>query len=372
MSRYKFLQEIAPPFISRVYFKYRNRNANPPIDESSLEALRELLPMQLFIQVQAFLSTDDYLKTSKYWRHLILRHLKSISKQGIENWGTSVALNYFTWTKLEDIKLEKVSSHYSNEPNYLKVHDGLTPAESYSYNVICNLLWAYLKDLPDFLSRTIESSLTGYSDGNSPTLEIDGVTVTQDLLNSAIEYESFRRVLPSNGGKILEIGAGSGRNADFMLSAGLVEKYVIIDIPPASFISHERISKSHPNLRIISCASKTDLVDVLTNNNWDVLFILPSLAEFLPELFFDLTLAIDCLHEMTKETRLFYAKLAASKSHNFYVKIWEHAYIPVDKEFLNAFSFDQYGFDKNWTILDSAQCVYPSDFHEHLFKIIGD
>ena len=320
--------------------------------------------------MESFISTDDFLKTSTYWRHLILRHLKSISKQGIENWGTSVALNYFTWTRLENVQIEKLSSELSEDLNFLKVHRGLTPAESYSYNVICNLLWSYLKKLPNFPLSLVESSSNGYRSGNSPTVEIDGVMVTQDLLNSAIEYESFRKVLRSHGeARILEIGAGSGRNADFMLSTGLVEKYVIVDIPPASFISRERISRSHPNLRIISCANKTDLIEVLATNDWDVLFILPSLAAFLPDQFFNITLAIDCLHEMTKETRLFYSKLAAAKSYYFYVKIWKKAYIPVDRESLDAFSFDQYGFDKKWTLLESAQCVFPGDFHEHLFEI---
>jgi putative sugar O-methyltransferase len=368
---HRFLQEIIPPFISRIYFKYRNRNANPPIDIASLNSLREFLPTELFTQVEAFLSSDDFLKTSKYWRHLILRHLQSVSNQGIENWGTSVARNYFTWTQLEDIKLEKLSSHYQEDLNYLKVHNGLTPAESYSYNVICNLLWVYLKNLSNFPLSLVASSSAGYEDGNSPKVEIDGVVVTQDLLNSAIEYESFRKVLRSEGGKILEIGAGSGRNADFMLSTGFVEKYVIVDIPPASFISQERISRSHPNLRVISCTKKNDLVELLHSEDWDILFILPSLAGVLPDKFFDITLAIDCLHEMTKETRLFYSELAAAKSENFYVKIWNKAYIPVDKEFLDAFSFDQYGFDEKWTILESAQCVYPADFHEYLFKING-
>ena len=369
MRVYKFLEEIIPPFISRLYFKYRNRNANPPIDMASLNSLREFLPTELFRQVEAFLSSDDFLKTSKYWRHLILRHLKSVSSQGIENWGTSVALNYFTWTKLEDIKLEKLSSQNSEDLNYLKVHNGLTPAESYSHNVICNLLWVYLKSLPNFPLSLVASSSAGYEDGNSPKIEIDGVVVTQDLLNSAIEYESFRRVLRSDGAKILEIGAGSGRNADFMLSTGLVEKYVIVDIPPASFISQERISRSHPNLRVISCTDRNDLIELLHSEDWDVLFILPSLARILPDKFFDITLAIDCLHEMTKETRFFYADLAAAKSKNFYVKIWKNAYIPVDKESLDAFRFDQYGFDEKWTVLESTQCVYPADFHEYLFKI---
>ena len=71
---------------------------------------------------------------------------------------------------------------------------------------------------------------------------------------------------------------------------------------------------------------------------------------------------------MTKITRLTYSGIAKDKSRNFYVKVWKKAFIPVDREFLDATNFDQYGFDPNWTCLRSATCVFPSDFHEHLFK----
>lgn len=365
----KIIIQLLPPFVSNLYFKFRNRNANPPIDLRSLNSMRGTLPSQLYDQVEYFISSKDFLTMSKYWRHLMLRHLKAISIQGIDNWGTSVARNYFTWTTLEDVKLEKLAFNNLEESNFLKVHKGLTAAESYSYNIVCNLLWNYLKNLPGFRFGNLKSSSLG--GGNSPTVEVDGVIVTQDLLNSAIEYESFKNVLPSTGARVLEIGSGSGRNVDFILSTGFVDKYVIIDIPPASFISFERVSSRYPDLRIFSCTDEIMLSKLLDSNEWDILFLTPSLAHYLPEKFFDLTLAIDCLHEMTKETRVNYSRLAAAKSRYFYVKIWRRAFIPVDREYLDAFDFGQYGFDKNWKTLKSSQCVFPADFHEHLFAING-
>jgi putative sugar O-methyltransferase len=191
-----------------------------------------LIPSELYDQVDSFINSQDYLKTSRYWRHLILRHLRVMSSKGVENWGNSVAFNYFTWTRLEDTKLQSLTHHNLEDSSFLKIHKGLTPAESYSYNVITNLLWEHLRKSSHISLKQLESFSNRFSAGNAPTVIIGGMPVTQDLLNSAIEYESFSTALPSTGGSILEIGAGSGRNADFMLSLGTVTKYMIIDIPP--------------------------------------------------------------------------------------------------------------------------------------------
>lgn len=367
ITRNLFL-DFLPPIISKLYFRFRNRNANPPIDKSTLSLMSGLIPSELEAQVDSFINSQDYLKTSRYWRHLILRHLRVMSSKGVENWGNSVAFNYFTWTRLDDTKLQSLTHHNLEDSNFLKIHKGLTPAESYSYNVITNLLWEHLRKSSHISLKQLESFSNRFSAGNAPTVVIGGMPVTQDLLNSAIEYESFSTALPSIGGSILEIGAGSGRNADFMLSLGTVTKYMIIDIPPASFIAMERLTKNHPSLRIYACKNSQELEDYLKSEEWDVLFILPSFASVLPTKYFDLTLAIDCLHEMTKIMRLTYSGIAKDKSRNFYVKVWKKAFIPVDREFLDATNFDQYGFDPNWNCLRSATCVFPSDFHEHLFK----
>ena len=50
--------------------------------------------------------------------------------------------------------------------------------------------------------------------------------------------------------KILEIGAGSGRLADAILSLENNKKYVICDIPPAIFISYKRLQVAFPNKKI--------------------------------------------------------------------------------------------------------------------------
>lgn len=363
-----FFLGITPPYLTRIYYQFRNRNSNPPMDLFQLSALSKYLPRSLVIEVEQFLNSEDYLYTSKYWRHLMLRHLEHISNTGIEKWGTNIALNYFTWTKLEDLKLKNLSSCKTQEVNFLKLHDGLTASESYSYNLICNLLWRHLCNLDNFPINLIKTSAEQYNFGNSPHIEIDGLFLTQDLLNSAIEFWTYEKALTREKSRILEIGAGSGRSAQFLLQAGLVDKYVIIDIPPASFIAKERIKRGFPDLRVVSCTDSEILQEFVANGEYDVLFLIPSIAKYLPRKYFDICLAIDCLHEMTKQTRIFYSKLAENTSNNFYSKTWKQAYIPVDKEYLDADNFESYGFQVNWECIATSDCVFPADFYEYLFK----
>ena len=80
-------------------------------------------------------------------------------------------------------------------------------------------------------------------------------------------------------------------------------------------------------------------------------------------------LAVDCLHEMKIETRIKYANLATRVSNFLYVKIWENAYIPVDRERIDASDFARYGFISNWKVLAQGNSVFPGTMYEYLFQI---
>ena len=72
---------------------------------------------------------------------------------------------------------------------------------------------------------------------DKPSLNVNGTNVSQDDLNSLFEFEKIKIILKkitNKSGNILEIGAGSGRTTQTMLSlSSEINKYVIADIPPA-------------------------------------------------------------------------------------------------------------------------------------------
>jgi hypothetical protein len=51
-----------------------------------------------------------------------------------------------------------------------------------------------------------------------------------------------------------------------------------------------------------------------------------------------------------------------------YVKIWENAYIPVDRERVDASSLESYGFSPSWKVLSMGNAVFPATMYEYLFQ----
>ena len=91
----------------------------------------------------------------------------------------------------------------------------------------------------------------------NPSIEIDNINISQDLINSIIdmyEMEKIKKVVGLNTSQnkvILEIGAGNGRMADTILSLFNNKKYIICDIPLASYFAFYRLSKSFTNKKIL-------------------------------------------------------------------------------------------------------------------------
>ena len=80
-------------------------------------------------------------------------------------------------------------------------------------------------------------------------------------------------------------------------------RYIICDIPPAIFISYKRLKKTFPDKKIkflFNYKNEKSLMDEINNN--DISFIFPHQLKLFSKKFFDLVLAIDCLHEMDKKT----------------------------------------------------------------------
>ena len=261
--------------------------------------------------VDYYIYSDSLKFSSKYWNKLNIGHLNQINELGIEKFHTSVSNNYFSWRSFndefikglfnfnKDNKLNNISSEF-----LLIKHDGLSITQSINYNFISILLYQYLtKNNQQKKLEILEKN--NFMIDNCPRLKINQLTITQDKLHSLIELNQIKKIIKNENLKLnfLEIGAGSGRTTETIIRLDKrVKKYVVADFPPALYINFLRIKYSFKNLKIKMCInieSSNDFKKLIDDN--DVLFILPHQLKYFGNSFFDITLAIDCLHEMEKK-----------------------------------------------------------------------
>ena len=166
--------------------------------------------------------------------------------------------------------------------------------------------------------------------------------------------------------RFLEVGAGAGRTAKIILSINDNAKYVIADLPPAINVSLSNLRASFPNKKIargFKLNNQNDLNTVLEEN--DILFIFPHQIKFFPKKSFDLSIAIDCLHEMEKRIIKEYMINFEHVSKLLYFKVWENAGLPY--AFFQNYSVhrkEDYFIKDSWKEHFKERCVYPSKFFE--------
>jgi len=368
----KFLVNITPPILRSVLIKYKDRKNYLEIDKKYWSNIRESFEHELTIMVDTYLDSDDYAQTTKYWRYLLRRNLESIREFGVETFGQHAARNYYTWTEFseESIKHLRQDKVQSENLNIFTKHNGFSFSESIKHNILIQLQLNLIlnNNRARHYLQTIDSA--GFTYGGHPQLQSKYGNLTLDLLSSIIEIDGLSEYIESKSPKFfLEIGAGSGRSANAILELNSEIKYVIADIPPASYLAMSRLRYAFPDKKIYFVFDSSGLHKCITDyQSWDILFVLPSLLIHFPPKFFDLALAIDCLHEMSAPMRNFFAEIASSKSSYYYFKIWNSTTIPLDNLYLSSQNLTDFGCKSDWKNIFSRSCKFPSNFSEFLFE----
>ena len=239
--------------------------------------------------VDYYISSESYKFSSRFWNIINIRHINQINEFGIENFATTIAMSYFTSIVYKDEQVKNIldylaekkisSSNYSNQ--IFKQQLNLDFSHSVNHNIILNLLYAYLKDKKIYTYLKLLEKNNFLID-KMPNIEIENQKITQDKLNSLLEFINIDRIIDkisSTSLNILEIGAGSGRTTETIIS--LLEnkkkiKYVIVDIPPALYINYLRIKNNYPNKKIkiaLGIESFESLKEIYEKN--DIILILP-------------------------------------------------------------------------------------------------
>ncbi len=327
---------------------------------------------------------------SKYWIELNKENLKQLEDTGYENFKQTVALNYFTWTMAGSDapirylvqsfpKDKQVRYLLKNLPKWTilknifrvlcppKKHQYFTWTQSLAYNLFTNLLWDFTKrNDPEHLLSAINEPPAG----NPPKIYRGKKLISQDLAHSVLEYYSATEAYKNKNEiqTIIELGAGYGRTAYVFLKALPKVRYIIVDIPPALYIAERYLSEEFPEKKIFRWRDWGSFAEIENEfQNADIVFLLSSQLELLPQKCADMFINISSLQEMRMEQITYYfQQIDRLTSGYFYSKQWKVSKIPYENITINE---SDYPLRPNWTKIYSRECKVQVRFFESLFRI---
>ena len=231
------------------------------------------------------------------------------------------------------------------------------------------MLYENIKNKPVFKNFELIKKMKMNYDQKKPFLKIDSDIISQDDLNSLFEFEKINHLLSQVKDKkntFLEIGSGSGRTTQTILAIKENIKYVVADIPPAINFSFDNTKKLFPNKKVefaFNTQNQNELLKSIEKN--DVIYIFPHQIELLPKKFFDISIAIDCLHEMEKKIVKKYVNNFEKISKSFYFKVWENAGLP--NSFYKSYSVHDnkdYFIKEQWKEIFKEKCIFPYNYYQ--------
>jgi len=322
-----------------------------------------------------FLTSADYKKTSSHHKLAIIKILKIIEKSGNKESSKDFQFNNpnfhseFSSQSISEVIDENSNNHEPFE-DLFKIHPSLKLENSLKLNLINNLIYNKIKNKTIFQKIKNLSDETFIGTDNIFNLQ-NNLKITQEKLRTIIEFETIFPLIDRENFKIIEIGSGNGRTCDCIINnSNQVSKYVLVDIPPALPSAFQRLKKSVKNKRIIfgiDFNNKADFDKMIKNN--DIILIFPNQIKFLEQKYFDLFIAIDCLHEMKKNTIKEYMKFAEYLSKMLYFKVHEKAHVPFSFDIFNVNKDESYFINSKWKLILKKKSLFPSNDWECAYKL---
>lgn len=366
-----------------LWSRFRNaylKNANFKKYWGNLE--KERINNDLSEIIDFYVNSESYKMSSRFWNILNMRNIDQINKHGIEKYSQTVSLNYFTYTEFYDDRIKNIISKLKNinkdisKYDIFKKYEYLDHSQSINHNIILNLLYSYFKS---FHNTELLKVFDGkdYLLSETPYIEIDNVKITQDRINSILEYLTIKEITKrfTKNLNILEIGAGSGRTTEAILAfeKDKIGKYFVVDIPPALYLSYLRIKNNFPQKKI-DIAKNISSIEEIRNfiNKNDVIFLLPHQLSLLEKSGFKIQIfvAVDCLHEMDKKTIKYYMDYADRLCEFFYFKIWNTTHVAYAfNNYLSAEDENSYQIKTHWERIFKNECIFPGNYFDFCFKI---
>ena len=321
---------------------------------------------------EVFINSESYKFVSNQWHSLNIIDYKNILNSGTKNLATNTFGHYFNFFDYDNKYLKNLFKNINNneilnlKSNYIKKHENLDFKKSSNYNYLLLLLYSNLRKSKYFELLSLLKDKT-YLDFGNPYINIDNQNITSDKLISLFDLESIDNFNFIKKINILEIGAGSGRLSECILATKNILNFTVCDIPPSIYINYKRLKLAFPDKKIkllIDVETSDELNSEILNN--DITFIFPHQIKKINKETYDMTIAVDCLHEMDKSTLKFYFKHISNISKKFYFSIWEKTKnwgsggIFKKTERLD-FSKGDYPIPTNWTLQQKKNLIFPSN-----------
>ncbi len=357
----KILRKIRPhklPLLSSTKFKiwWDNFKKEKKIDKN------------LIMMVDYFISQENFKNSSVYWNALAKQHIIYLVNYGIENFKQTIeSRHYFgegNQKLLKPIIADKIDISI-NHSELNKKHEFISDKLSKEYNKFTLILLNYLikKKFQNYLDKINEDEY-----GNPIFITYNDKKYSFSSLNSIIELDTINKNLDIKKlNFILEIGAGSGRTCSSLIKINEKLKYTICDIPPTLFIAQKNLSHLFPHKKIFKFRNFDNYSNIKNEfENADIIFITPDQIRLLPNKIFDLSIAIDCLHEMNKSQVDNYFNEFDRLSSNIFFKCQNTQWANFEN---NKFTIDNYPVKKNWTKILHEKCFIPNDYFDAIYKI---
>ncbi len=329
----------------------------------------------LIKSMKGYLQSIDYKKTSLHHKLAIIKILKIIERSGNKESSSEFQFNNpnfhsdFSNETISEI-IDKNSNNDEPFDDLFKIHSSIKLEHSLKLNLINNLLYNKIKNKKIFEKIHNLKDDTFVGSDNIFNFQ-NNLKITQEKLRTLLEFETILPLIENENSKIIEIGSGNGRTCDCIISnSKLISKYVLVDIPPALPSAFQRLKKSLKNKMIffgIDINNQDDFDKAMKDN--DIILIFPNQIKFLKKKYFDLFIAIDCLHEMKKNTLKEYMKIAEYVSKKIYFKVHEKAHVPFSFDIFNINNKDSYFIDPKWNLIVKKKSLFPSNDWECAYKL---
>lgn len=302
------------------------------------------LPPELTAMIDHVNACEEEFRPSAFWDHFNQQNLRQLLDGGLENFKRTINQNYFNWLPATPADnqfralLRLTADHPTADAFMAELDRGDAAVESHftanglgtplameTYRLFVSMLWAYTAQVsPNGLTQNLEEPAIG----NPLPLRLGGRRISQDLANSIRERNvALSLVEPDlaagRSQTIVEIGAGYGRLAHVIISSAPC-RYIIVDVPPALFVSQWYLTQLFPQKRIFRFRSWHELAEVAADmDGSELIFLTPDQFAKLPLRSCDIAIAISNLAEMTRSQIATYLRLFSEKVRGYaYIKQW--------------------------------------------------
>jgi len=370
---------------------------------ADFEPLRHLPSREELLSQHAIIDTRvsalQEVAPSRFWRTHLERHVQMLANSGLENFKRTVGHHYISFMSL-DIHFDQVQSalrlwRLHNSKRVLRTHSVRPSASSGflyegedlyrlskseywdAYVLMTALLFEYalLDDHLQLLSKIRESRIgnpleifipvSSCDVGESPSYQL----ISQDLSHISRELNYMNRHgVNVTGKRVLEIGAGYGRLCEPVLSLG-ASQFVIVDISPALIVSQfyitNTLSEEFRVFKFREFSHWSDVEEEFLSSH--VAFLSADQIRFLPDKYFDLSINILSIMEMTRISQRFYLReLHRLTSGFFYSKQYTLQQNPYD---VISTTREDYIFPEEWESVDRRTDPAYSRIYQELFVI---